>query len=227
MSNKNSKLGREINLLDVYPKSKRPIKDRSETVTIKDRLLSRKFSKEYFDGTRNQGYGGYNYHPRFWQPVVKRIQKFYKLTSKSKILDVGCGKGFLLHDFKTLIPGITVAGIDISEYAIQNSMEDIKPFITLGNAKKLPYADNTFDLVLGINTIHNLPLEDVYLALKEIERVSKKDKFIVNDAFRNERELQNILKWNLTAITFLSTEKWKELFKLAGYTGDFHWFILE
>lgn len=221
---KKIKLGREINLLDVYPKSNRPIEDRSKTVTIKDLLLARQFGKEYFDGTRNQGYGGYNYHPKFWQPVVKRLQRFYKLTSKSKVLDVGCGKGFLLYDFMQLIPGITVAGIDISEYAIQNGLNKVKPFITSGNAKKLPYADKTFDLVLALNTIHNLPLEDCFLALKELERVAK-DKFIVNDAFNTEEERQNILKWNLTAISYFSIEKWKELFKLAGYRGDFYWFI--
>lgn len=221
------KLGREVNLLDVYPRSKRPIEERAVTVTIRDRLLARQFDKEYFDGTRNQGYGGYNYHPRFWQPVVKRMKKYYRLNSKSRILDVGCGKGFLLHDFRELIPGITVAGVDISEYAIQNAMEDVKPFIQVGNAKKLPYADKTFDLVIAINTIHNLPLEDCFTALKEIERVSLKHKFIIVDAWRTEEERQNMIKWNLTGLTYFSNDGWKELFKLAGYTGDFYWFIAQ
>lgn len=217
-------LGQEIHLLDVYPKSKRPIEDRSQTVTISDRLIARQFGLEYFDGTRNQGYGGYNYHPRFWQPVVKRMQEYYGLTAESKILDVGCARGFLMHDFKELIPGITVIGIDLSKYAIDNALEDVKPFIHLGNAKEIPYADNSFDLVLSLNTIHNLPLEDCHQALREIERVSCKNKFIVNDAYRTEEERQEFLKWNLTALTILSTEQWKELFKLAGYTGDFYWF---
>lgn len=218
------KLGREVNLLDVYPKPNRPIEDRSKTVTVGDRLASRQFGKEYFDGTRNQGYGGYNYHPKFWQPVVRRLQKFYKLSSKSKVLDVGCGKGFLLYDFMKLIPGIKVAGIDISHYAIQNAMEEVKPFISIGNAKEIPSADKTFDLVISLNTLHNLPLEDCFRALRELERVAK-NKFIVNDAYETEQDLQNILKWNLTAITYFSTKEWKELFKLAGYTGDFYWFI--
>lgn len=226
MTKKKFILGQEVNLLDVYPKSNRPLEERSNSVTIKDRLLARKFEKEYFDGNRNQGYGGYNYNPKYWQPVVKRLQKFYNLNSKSKILDVGCGKGFLLHDLKELIPGITVQGIEISKYAVENAMEDVKPFIFQGNAKELPFSDNTFDLVLAINTIHNLPLEDCFKALKEIQRVSKKDKFIVNDAYNTEQEKQNILKWNLTAITYFSTKKWRELFKLAGYTGDFYWFTI-
>lgn len=221
---KKFKLGREVNLLDVYPKSNRPIEDRSKTVTVQDRLLSRQFGKEYFDGNRNQGYGGYNYHPKFWQPVVNRMKEFYKLSPKSRILDVGCGKGFLLYDFLKLIPGIAVAGIDISEYAIQNALEEVKAFVSIGDAKKLPFADDSFDLVISLNTIHNLPLEDCFQALKEIERVGK-NKFIVNDAYATEEDKQNILKWNLTAITYFSTKDWKELFKLAGYTGDFYWFI--
>lgn len=224
MSKENFKLGNEVNLLDCYPRSTRPIEERASTVTLKDRLVAQNFGREYFDGTRNQGYGGYNYHPRFWQPVVKRIQEYYKLTPDSKILDVGCGKGFMLHDFRQLIPNITVVGIDISKYAIENAMKDIQPFVQLGNAKNLPFADKTFDLVLAINSIHNLPLEDCCTALKELERVSHKDKFIVNDAWRTEEDRQKLLKWNLTALTILSTEDWKELFKLAGYTGDFFWF---
>lgn len=224
MSKKTFKIGREVNLLDKYPRVKRPIEGRAKTVTIKDRLLARRFSKEYFDGTRNQGYGGYNYHPRFWQPVVKRIRNFYRLSSNSKVLDIGCGKGFMVYDFMQLVPGIIVSGIDISEYAIQNAMEDIKPFVQVGNAKKLPFADKSFDLVLAINTIHNLPLEDCFQALKELERVGK-NKFIINDSYRTEEERQNLYKWNLTAQTIFSIEGWKELFRLAGYTGDYYWFI--
>lgn len=227
MPKRKFKLGREVNLLDVYPKSKRPIEDRFRTVTIADRLAARRFGKEFFDGTRNQGYGGYNYHPRFWQPVVRRMQKYYHLTPKSRILDVGCGKGFMLHDFRELIPGITVAGIEISEYGVQNTIEDIKPFVQVGSAKKLPFADKTFDLVISINTIHNLPLDECFTALQEIERVSRKHKFIVVDAWSTEREHQNMIKWVLTGLSYFATRDWKELFKLAGYTGDFSWFIVK
>ncbi|MBI4039346.1 class I SAM-dependent methyltransferase [Candidatus Daviesbacteria bacterium] len=219
-------MGREVNLLDAYPSAKRSFDDRFSSITVADRIAARYFGREYFDGTRNQGYGGYSYHPRFWQPVVKRLQAYYRLSAKSRVLDVGCGKGFLLHDLKELIPQITVAGVDISEYAINSALDDVKPFIQIGNAKKLPFADGTFDLVLSINTIHNLPIEDCLPALSEIERVSQKHKFIVVDAWRTEEEKQRMAKWVITGITCLSTKDWKELFKLAGYSGDFYWFIV-
>lgn len=223
---KKFKLGKEINLLDMYPQVVRDVDARWKSVTVRDRLTARSFGEKFFDGTRNQGYGGYTYQPKFTEPVVLRMKKFYGLTSKSRVLDVGSGKGFLLHEFRQQIPRITVAGIEISEYGVQNTMDDVKPFVTLGNAKKLPWADKTFDLVLAINTIHNLPLEECFIALRELERVSRKDKYIIVDAWHNEEERQRMAKWVLTGVTYFSTNDWKELFKLAGYTGDFYWFVV-
>lgn len=223
---KTFKLGREVNLLDVYPVSKRHVDKRNKSVKIRDKLVSRQFGKEYFDGTRNQGYGGYTYHSKFWQPVVKRMKDYFQLTSKSKVLDVGCGKGFLLYDFQKLIPGITIAGMDISEYAIQNAKKEVKPFVQIGNANDLPYANKIFDLVISINTIHNLPIEECFVALKEIERVSRKHKYIVVDAWRTKEERQRMLRWVLTGLTYFSTNDWKKFFKLAKYSGDYYWFIV-
>lgn len=221
------KLGREVNLFDMYPQVKRDVDARWKSVTVADRLAARNFGKEFFDGTRNQGYGGYTYQSKYTAPVVKRMKGFYGLTNKSRVLDVGSGKGFLLHELRQQIKGITVAGIEISEYGVQNTIDDVKPFAIVGNAKNLPYADNTFDLVLAINTIHNLPLEECLMALKEIERVSRKDKYIIIDAWNTEEERQSMAKWVLTGVTYFSTTGWKELFKLAGYTGDFYWFIVQ
>lgn len=225
MSNQKFKLGREVDLMDVYPKSSRPIEERFKTVTTKDRLKARQFGREYFDGTRNQGFGGYNYNVKYWLSVAKRMVNYYKLKPDAKILVVGCSKGFLMHDFKVVLPKATVIGVDISRYAVENCLEDVKPFVSVANAKQLPFGNNSFDLVVSINTIHNLPLEECFLALKELERVSKKHKFIIVDAWRDATDRQNMAKWVLTGLTVMSTQSWKELFKLAGYTGDFYWFI--
>ncbi len=215
----------EINLMDRYPRSKRPIDERGNLITEEHRRIARQFGKEFFDGDRLYGYGGYSYHPRFWTDTVKRFRDYYQLSDNASLLDVGCGEGFMLHDFKLLMPQMTVAGIDISEYAIANAMEDMKPFVRVGDAKELPYPDKSFDLVISINTIHNLPLEECKQALREIQRVSRTRAFIMVDAWRSDFEKEQMLKWNLTALTYMHADAWKDLFAEVGYTGDYYWFI--
>lgn len=224
-----TRLGREVNLLDQYPKSKRTGKVGARATLISDeqREISRKFGEEYFDGDRMYGYGGYHYHPRFWQGVVRRIRDYYDLADDASLLDVGCAKGFLLHDFKELMPNLTIAGIDISEYAIENALETVKPFLRIGNAKELPFDDNSFDLVTAINAIHNLPLEECKQALREIERVSRTHAFVMVDAYRTQEEKERLERWVLTCKTYMHVEEWKELFAEVGYTGDYYWFIAE
>ena len=218
-------MGKEIDLLANYPKAKRNVESRGESKTDEDRRIARRFGKEFFDGDRKHGYGGFNYHPRFWTPVVPTFEKFYDLTGNSSVLDVGCAKGFMLYDFARLIPEIKVAGIDISDYAITNAIEEMRPYVTTGNAEKLDFADNSFDLVISINTIHNLPLDECKQALKEIQRVSRKNAFITVDAYGNDEEKSRMESWNLTAKTVLHVEDWIKLFSEVGYTGDYYWFI--
>lgn len=220
-------MGKEINLLDLYPRSKRPIEERARQVMEEHRRVARQFGKEYFDGDRLYGYGGYSYHPRFWQATVKRFRDYYQLAENAMVLDVGCAKGYMLHDFKELMPNLTVAGVDLSEYAIKNAIHTVKPFLQVGNAKSLPYKDSSFDLVISINTIHNLPLEECKQALQEIKRVSRRDAFVTMDAWRTEKEHRQLLKWNLTALTYMHVEDWKKLFSQVGYSGDYYWFIAE
>ena len=217
----------EVNLMDQYPRSKRPIEERSCLCTEEHRRIARQFGREFFDGDRLYGYGGYTYHPRFWQATVRRFQDYYCLAEDTRVLDVGCVKGFMLHDFKEQMPLLTVRGIDISEYAIQNAVESVKPFLSVGNAKELPFEDNSFDLVISITTLHNLALEECKQALREIQRVSRRHAFITLDAWQNDQERERIGKWNLTGLTTMHVEDWKRFFAEAGYTGDYYWFIPE
>ena len=220
-------MGQEINLLDLYPRPKRPIEERGKLITEEHRQVARQFGKVYFDGERLYGYGGYSYHPRFWQATVKRFRDYYHLAEDASVLDVGCAKGFMLHDFKELMPNLTIAGIDISEYAIEHAIETMKPFLRIGNAKELPYEDNSFDLVISIHTIHNLPLVECKQALREIQRVTRQHAFIIVDAWRTEEEKERLLKWNLTGLSYMHADEWRELFQEVGYHGDYFWFIAE
>lgn len=218
-------MGREIDLLVNYPRTKRNIQERAEEKTEEVRAVARRFGKEFFDGDRKYGYGGFNYHPRFWQPVIPTLKEHFGLASGSSVLDVGCGKGFMLHDMALLIPGIAVKGIDISGYAIENAIEDMRPHVRVADAKELPFPDKSFDVVISINTIHNLEREECAKALREIERVSRGKGFVTVDAYRYEEEKERMYAWNLTARTIMSVEEWVKFFREAGYTGDYYWFI--
>ncbi len=220
-------MGQEINLYAKYPKSKRPIDERAKLITEEHRKAARKFDVEYFDGDRLSGYGGYNYHPRFWTDTVQLFRDHYKLAPDASVLDVGCAKGFMMYDFKKLMPQLNIKGVDVSQYAYDHAQPEMKPFITVANAKSLPFPDKSFDLVICINTIHNLALAECKQAFREIQRVSKKNTFVMNDAWRNDQEKESMLKWNLTALTYMHVDDWKRLFDEVGYTGDYWWFIAE
>jgi ubiquinone/menaquinone biosynthesis C-methylase UbiE len=218
-------MGIEVDLLASYPRPQRNLEARKDSKTEDDRRIARQFGREFFDGERRHGYGGYRYHPRFWQPVVPALRDHFKLTAASSLLDVGCGKGFMLHDLAEMIPGITLKGIDISSYAIENAIDDMKPHVQVGDAKALPFPDKSFDVVISITTIHNLPREECALSLREIERVASKGAFVTVDAYRNEEERERMMAWNLTAQTIMHVDEWKAFFAQHGYRGDYYWFI--
>lgn len=218
-------MGNEIDLLKNYPKSKRDTSKRAEFKTEEDRNIARKFGKDFFDGDRKHGYGGFSYNEKFWSPVIPTFKEYWGLNKDTKVLDIGCGKGFMLYDLTLAIPGIKCAGIDISEYAIENSKPEVKDFLKVGNASNLPYEDKSFDVVISINTIHNLEKDECAQALREISRVSKKNSFITVDAYRSKEEKKKMYEWNLTAKTILSVEDWKIFFKKNNYYGDYYWFI--
>jgi len=182
-----------------------------------------KFDKDYWDGSRLTGYGGYKYDGR-WRKVADAMVETYRIKPGMKILDVGSGKGFLLHDFTEACPGVEVAGIDISSYAIENTLETVKPFCQVGDAASLPWPDDHFDLVISINTLHNLYLPGLWSAFREMERVSKGNSYLCVEGYRNEREKVNLMYWQLTCRAFHTPDEWEFIFAETGYTGD-HEFI--
>jgi SAM-dependent methyltransferase len=183
--------------------------------------IAGRFDAEYWDGDRRFGYGGYRYDGR-WRGLAQRLADEYALAPGHNVLDIGCGKGFLLYELGQVVPGLRVNGLDISRYAIENAKPEIRSAITLGTAAHLPYPDASFDFVLSLGTLHNLAVEQLWSALEEIERVSRGSrKYVMVESYRNEREKANLLFWQLTCKSFYSVADWQWLYKKAGYRGDY------
>ncbi len=216
-------VGREVNLLSSLPKCERNVQKRAAAKDPDVIKIAKQFDKDYWDGDRKYGYGGHEYDGR-WVPVAKDIIEYYGLKPHSKILDVGCGKGFLVYDLNK--QGMDAYGLDISKYALKNSPFSIRYRLRHGTAEKLPFGDKSFDLVLSINTIHNLPREGCVRALSEIERVSRGNSYVVVDSYHTSKQKKLFENWVLTAETHGYPEEWLRLFEEAGYRGDYSWNIL-
>ncbi len=189
--------------------------------------IAKNFDKDYWDGERQYGYGGYKYDGR-WKPIAEKIIQQYELKDNDSILDAGCGKGFLLYELKTLLPDLQIKGFDISQYAITNAKIEIQPYIErLSLSEDLPFCNQSFDLVLSINVLHNLHIYELKQALNEIERVSKRKGYIVVESYRNEQEKANLLCWQLTCECFYTPDEWQWLFKHFGYKGDYSFIFFE
>ncbi len=191
---------REVDLLDRYPRTTRDIAARAAAVPAQ-REVAMRFAREYFDGERGQGYGGYRYDGR-WVPVAERFRDHYRLRAGARVLDIGCAKGFLLHDLRGAVPGLCVTGLDISSYALGNAMEDVRATIVQGSADRLPFADRSFDLVVSINTVHNLDRAGCIRALGEMERVGRGHRYVQVDSWLNELQREKFERWQLTARTY-------------------------
>ncbi len=188
--------------------------------------VAKEYGYDYWDGDRKYGYGGDRYDGR-WRVVAERMAEHYHLKPGQRILDVGCGMAHLLYEFTQVVPGIEVVGIDISEYALMHAKEEIRDDLQYGNATKLPFQDNSFDLVISLTTLHNLKIYDLKKAVKEIERVSKGNSYIMVESFRNDDEEVNMLYWQLTCASYYSVDEWEWLYKEWGYTGDYSFIFFE
>jgi ubiquinone/menaquinone biosynthesis C-methylase UbiE len=209
-----------VDLMYKYPVANNRLNERKNP-TEQEKQVAKEFGREFFDGDRKHGYGGFSYNPKYWTETVQLFIEKYDLNEKSSVLDVGCGKGFMLIDLLKAIPTLDLSGIDISSYAIENSHESIKNRVKVANCLNLPFEDDSFDLVISINTIHNLDELGCIKSLQEIERVKKKYSYIVVDGWSTPEEERDLKSWVLTAVTVLHTSEWEKLFEKAGYTGDY------
>jgi protein-L-isoaspartate(D-aspartate) O-methyltransferase len=186
-------------------------------------VVAKQWGYDYWDGDRQYGYGGYRYDGR-WRPIADAMAKHYGLKPGQRVLDVGCGKAHLLYELTQAVPGLKVAGLDISQYGLDHAKEEVRPFLRHGEADALPFPDKSFDFVLSLATLHNLPIYKLFPAIKEIERVGKGPaKYIMVESWRNDRERVNMLYWQLTCESFFDTKGWEWLYQQCGYQGDWEY----
>lgn len=197
--------------------------DKIECATI-----AKQYGRDYWDGDRKYGYGGYTYDGR-WEVVARDMIDHYGLKPGDRILDVGCGKAFLLYEFKKLIPGLDVWGIDISDWGLAHAMEEIGDHLVKAPAQKLPFDDRHFDFVYSLATLHNLKIHELQKAISEINRVSKDParSYIMLESYRNEAERVNLLYWQLTCESFYSVDEWEWVYDHFGFQGDYSFIFFE
>lgn len=215
----------EFNLLDKYPRTKRNLKER-KAASEEDKAIASLYGQDYFDGSRNHGYGGYRYDGR-WLPVAETIVEHWSLKPGDKVLDVGCAKGFLMKDLLKICPGLEVIGVDISQYGLEHCENEVKDSVVRANGKVLPFPDNSFKAALAINTLHNLARPECITAISELQRVSPQRSYIQVDAYRTPEEKDIFVNWVLTGKTHGYPSDWEKIFAEAGYTGEYYWTIIE
>jgi ubiquinone/menaquinone biosynthesis C-methylase UbiE len=216
----------EINLLRALPRAKRNVAKRAEAKNPEVVAIAKQYGEMYWDGPRDYGYGGYRYDGR-WRPVARDIIEHYGLKPGMRVLDIGCGKAFLVKDLMLECPGLEAFGLDISLYAIKHAAEELAGRLHLGSADALPFPDRAFDCVISLNTIHNLPRPRAVKAMAEMERVSKGNSFVVVDSYRTPEQKEIFESWVLTAEFHDYPDGWVRLFSEAGYRGDWNWTIIE
>ena len=203
-----------------YPhgNTKRTVKPGARS--IKSRMKAFELGQEYYDGARENGYGGYRYDGR-WKTMLPNIIEHYSLDNDSSVLDLGCKKGFFMHDLKALLPGIQIRGVENHIYPIQQGMDSIKQDMVLAEYDNLPFDDNSFDFVFGFAAIYMLNLRGVMGALREIERVSRGHSFITLGAYQTQEDRVLFEEWTLLGTTVLHVDEWLDVFDYTGYSGDY------
>ena len=221
-------MGRLLNIVTpLHKATKRDYVARMMDDKVNCMLKAKEYEGDYWDGDRRYGYGGYKYIPGRWKPVAQALIDIYGLKPDAHILDVGCGKGYLLYELKLLLPNAHIVGFDISRYGLANAKEEIRDNLFRYRAQDAyPFGDKSFDLVISLTTLHNLRLFELKTALAEIERVGK-NKYVMLESYRNELELFNLECWALTAESFFDTAEWIWLYEHFGYTGDYEFIYFE
>ena len=221
-------MSRELNLVtSLHTATKRDYLGRMNDSKVEAMMVAKQYGADYWDGDRKYGYGGYKYMPGRWATVAQKLIDLYGLKAGSKVLDVGCGKGFLLYEMQLIEPGLEIHGFDVSQYGLDHAHPELNANLFIHRAQDpYPFEDNSFDLVISLGTLHNLHIFELEIAVAEIERVGKQG-YIMLESFRNELEMFNLECWALTAESLMDVDEWKWVYDRFGFTGDYEFIFFE
>lgn len=221
-------MGRMMNIVTpLHTSTKRDYLARMNDEKVACMIKAKEYEADYWDGDRRYGYGGYKYMPGRWKPVAEALIDHYGLKPGDSVLDIGCGKAFLLYEMQQIMPELRLTGFDISKHALEHAHPDFNGTLFHYSAQDAyPFGDDEFDLVISLAALHNLRIFELKTALAEIERIGRQ-KYIMLESYRNEQELFNLQCWALTAESFFDTAEWVWLYRHFGYTGDFEFIYFE
>lgn len=221
-------MGRLLNIVTpLHKATKREYLARMNDDKVVCMLKAKEYGADYWDGDRRYGYGGYKFLPGRWKPVAEALIKTYGLKAGSKVLDVGCGKAFLLYEMLQIEPGLEVVGFDSSDHGLANAHPEVKDkLFKYKGQDRYPFGDKSFDLVISLGCFHNLRLFELQTALQEVQRVGKQA-YVMLESYRNELEQFNLQCWALTCESFFDTAEWIWLYNHFGYSGDYEFIYFE
>ena len=221
-------MGEMLNLVTpLHRASSRDYLARMVDNKVEAMMVAKHYGADYWDGERRYGYGGYKYLEDRWKPVAEALIERYALTNESSLLDVGCGKGYLLYEIQRILPEMRIVGFDVSQHGLDDRHPDFRGELFIHRAQDAyPFTDDEFDLVISLATLHNLRLFELDAALREIERVGKQA-YVMAESYRNELEMFNLECWALTAESLLDLNEWLWFFNAVDYTGDYEFIYFE
>ena len=208
--------------LELFIQKKQSHKDRNIIIAINNNFSPSSdylnFGYDYFDNPKSgRGYRGYVYTGRYYE-TAKKIIDHYKLKPNSKILEIGCAKGYLLYEFFKL--KMDVVGYDISRYAVDNCIEELKEMIFLGRVNDINENDNIYDLAIAKEVLSHMAIDDILFTINKLQNISK-NIYLVLQTVSEKKKANDMQSWDCTYKTMMIKKDWEKVLSSCGFHGDY------
>ena len=208
--------------LELFNQKKQSHKDRNRIIAINNNFSPSSdylnFGYDYFDNPKSgRGYGGYVYDGRYYE-TAKKIIDHYKLNPNSKILEIGCAKGYLLYEFFRL--KMDVIGYDISRYAVDNCKEELKEMIFLGGVCDINESDRIYDLAIAKEVLSHMAIDDILFTINKLQNISK-NIYLLLQTVSEKKKASDMQSWDSTYKTMMTKKNWEKVLSSCSFHGDY------